>query len=353
MGGLLSKDDELQRAPEADSKPDMPSHQPSPRVFLTGISSSGKTTVLYQARVLYGDGFNEQQALDYLSTITSNILENLAKIISVMKKDQLIEEQPESFRQAADLIMLAESKQDQERLSPELGRAFEVLYSNPVFQSALVETQRSPKLSISRCTVRHLQYWKENLSTICGSDYVPRIPDILRTKRTTLGVTSLEFSGKDASFTLVDVGGTRSQRSKWLHQFPLSTALMYVCSLGHYNQRLFEGEESLCLVEAIGLFETLMNHHDLANKNVFLFFTMRDIFEDKFVNQKIPLQDTLPEYPGSEDPNVAIEFITAQFLSKNKNPQRNISVFVGNALSEEDARKVLGAVESAVSFEQD
>lgn len=45
---------------------------------------------------------------------------------------------------------------------------------------------------------------------------------------------------KNIDFSVIDVGGQRSQRKKWIHCFDNVQALIFVASLSEYNQVLFE-----------------------------------------------------------------------------------------------------------------
>ncbi len=59
------------------------------------------------------------------------------------------------------------------------------------------------------------RYFLDNAKRICHHEYVPTRGDILRTRARTTGTVEFTFKDRGSVFTIVDVGGQRSQRMKW------------------------------------------------------------------------------------------------------------------------------------------
>jgi hypothetical protein len=59
------------------------------------------------------------------------------------------------------------------------------------------------------------RYFLDNAKRICQHEYVPTRSDILRTRARTTGTVEFTFKDRGCVFTIVDVGGQRSQRMKW------------------------------------------------------------------------------------------------------------------------------------------
>ena len=55
-------------------------------------------------------------------------------------------------------------------------------------------------------------------------------------------------------FTVVDVGGQRSERRKWIHCFDDVRAVMFLVGLSGYNQLLFEDQTQNRMKESLALF---------------------------------------------------------------------------------------------------
>ena len=64
-----------------------------------------------------------------------------------------------------------------------------------------------------------------------------------------------EFTAKRNVFRFFDVGGQRSERKHWIHCFEHVSAVVFVASIGAYDQKLMEDGEINRLHEALALFE--------------------------------------------------------------------------------------------------
>lgn len=47
---------------------------------------------------------------------------------------------------------------------------------------------------------------------------------------------------------MVDVGGQRSERRKWIHCFENVTSIIFLVALSEYDQILFESENEVCII---------------------------------------------------------------------------------------------------------
>lgn len=62
-------------------------------------------------------------------------------------------------------------------------------------------------------------------------DYAPSVDDILHARQKTTGITELSFNYEGVDFMIVDVGGQRSERRKWLNCFEDVLAIIYFVAL--------------------------------------------------------------------------------------------------------------------------
>ena len=60
---------------------------------------------------------------------------------------------------------------------------------------------------------------------------------------------------------MVDVGGQRSERRKWIHCFENVTSIIFLVALSEYDQILFESENEVLI---LALFEQVENFRCLA-----------------------------------------------------------------------------------------
>lgn len=97
-------------------------------------------------------------------------------------------------------------------------------------------------------------YFFDALERCCAGDYVPTVDDVLHVRIKTTGIKEISFAYKGFTFRVVDVGGQRSERRKWIHCFQDVTALVYVVSAADYDLMMEEDPTMNRLMESIDLF---------------------------------------------------------------------------------------------------
>ncbi len=73
------------------------------------------------------------------------------------------------------------------------------------------------------------------LSRIADPKYVPSTMDILHIRHPTSGVIETCLAMNGAPFRIVDVGGQRSERRKWISCFQDVTAVLFVIAISEYQ----------------------------------------------------------------------------------------------------------------------
>lgn len=71
------------------------------------------------------------------------------------------------------------------------------------------------------------------------------------------------------SIHLVDVGGQRSERSKWIHSFDSVTSVIFCVALSEYDQVLLEDSSQNRMAESLVLFESIwISRHFVLGQNI-------------------------------------------------------------------------------------
>ena len=60
------------------------------------------------------------------------------------------------------------------------------------------------------------------------------------------GIIEYPFDLEQIIFRMVDVGGQRSERRKWIHCFENVTSIMFLVALSEYDQVLVESDNEVC-----------------------------------------------------------------------------------------------------------
>jgi len=155
-------------------------------------------------------------------------------------------------------------------------------------------------------------------------DFLPSEEDSLMARVRTTGIVVSELESKvvkvnpddpsSIKFQIVDVGGQRNERKKWIHCFDDVKAILFVASLAGYNQVMYEDNAMNRMKEDLALFEEMTNKPIFVNTPLFLFLNKKDLFET-MIREK-PLSSLFPEFKGGDDVHASIAFIEQEFRKK-------------------------------------
>merc|ERR1712241_1457559 len=160
------------------------------------------------------------------------------------------------------------------------------------------------------------KYYLSDIDRIAEPNYLPTQQDILRVRVPTTGIIEYPFDLEEIRFRMVDVGGQRSERRKWIHCFENVTSIICLVALSEYDQILFESENENRLEEKI------MYSH---------------------------LVDYFPEYDGPQkDAIAAREFILRMFVDLNPDTEKIIYSHFTCATDTENIRFVFAAVKDTI-----
>jgi len=85
-----------------------------------------------------------------------------------------------------------------------------------------------------------------SIDRISAPDWLPDDQDILRVRLRTTGISEIFFDMDHITWSMIDVGGQRSERKKWIHCFENVDCLIFVAALSGYDQCLVEDHNAVC-----------------------------------------------------------------------------------------------------------
>lgn len=189
-------------------------------------------------------------------------------------------------------------------------------------------------------------YFFEQVYKYADNDYECTDEDILKGRIKTTGITETNFNINGIKFKLLDAGGQRSERKKWIHCFQDITCACFVLAVSEYDQVLFEDERVNRMYEAILLFDSLVNSKWFANTPFILFLNKVDLLKDKV--RQSPVRKYFPDYDGkSNDVEDTLQYFEKLFLSLNKS-KRPIYVHRTCATDTQSMKFILTAVTDMV-----
>ncbi|KAI6190423.1 Guanine nucleotide binding protein (G-protein) domain containing protein [Aphelenchoides bicaudatus] len=315
MGGQVScKNEEVQRSRAISREIDRQLHASSTRyiqkLLLLGPGESGKSTCVKQIQILHAQGFTKIELEERRSLVYSNTIRTVVELIEFMPKLGMKYSNPKNNAVGKQIKKYVEAGLEFEVFTPEIRDKLKSLWAD----IGIRETFNHRNLF--QCNDSSLHFLN-NLDRISTPNYMPTNEDILHTRIPTTGVVQFNFMCNGIEFSIVDVGGQRSERRKWLHVFDDTNAIIYVCAISEYDQRLREDNKTNRLMESLELFDSVVNTTFFANTSTILFLNKKDLFAEKI--RRVSLSMLFKHYRGGMNYCDGISFLRRQFHKLHPN----------------------------------
>jgi len=292
------------------------------KLLLLGTGDSGKSTFTKQVKVLYKGGFTEQELNSYADVILTRTIHSLNSIVGATKTMN-IKISP-SVEEASEKLAALN------RLTADSIPLVKLVWSDPGIQKVYA---RRNEFQLDSNTF----YYFENMERFTLPNFEPSLSDIFQVRHKTSGIMETTFQTGGLDIILVDVGGQRSERRKWLHCFEGVTAVIYFISLEEYNMQLSEDYRVNRLQEALDLFEEITASEFFTKTHFFVFYNKVDLFRTKMKTQ--PMSDLFEDFVGEDTYENSLKYIQNQFESRFSGSKERYSSFVTCSLDTESIEK--------------
>jgi len=142
---------------------------------------------------------------------------------------------------------------------------------------------------------------------------------------------------------MVDVGGQRAERRKWIHCFDGINAIIYLAALDEYNMTLQEDNTTNRLDESLRLFQEITTSQWFGDKVFILFLNKSDLFKEKI--KRHPLYKYYEvEKSDVKEYDDAVNFIGGKYREIYGHEKNKMFVHVTNALDTTNCKKVFDCV---------
>lgn len=308
------------------------------KLLLLGAGDSGKSTIAKQMKIIHLDGFSDEERMGFKTTIANNILTAMRTLIHQANK---FEYQLSTGNESRAQIIVSMPRDQEPAITREVADAVINLWVDPAIKQTFA---RSSEYQLNDST----QYYFDNIQRISAQNYIPSEQDVLRSRVKTTGVleTVFEVEGEDIIFRLVDVGGQRSERRKWIHCFEDVTAIIFCVAISEYDLKLYEDNETNRMHESLQLFKELCNTKWFQSTAFILFLNKKDIFEEKI--KRVPLNVCFPEYSGPQTFESTSKFVQDRFLELNDNKAKTIYAHLTCATDTNNIIVVFNAVRDII-----
>ncbi|XP_002761618.1 guanine nucleotide-binding protein subunit alpha-11 isoform X1 [Callithrix jacchus] len=308
------------------------------KLLLLGTGESGKSTFIKQMRIIHGAGYSEEDKRGFTKLVYQNIFTAMQAMIRAMETLKILYKYEQN---KANALLIREV--DVEKVTTfehQYVSAIKTLWDDPGIQECY-DRRREYQLSDSA------KYYLTDVDRIATLGYLPTQQDVLRVRVPTTGIIEYPFDLENIIFRMVDVGGQRSERRKWIHCFENVTSIMFLVALSEYDQVLVESDNENRMEESKALFRTIITYPWFQNSSVILFLNKKDLLEDKILYSH--LVDYFPEFDGPQrDAQAAREFILKMFVDLNPDSDKIIYSHFTCATDTENIRFVFAAVKDTI-----
>eukprot|EP01126_Amoeba_proteus_P060602 TRINITY_DN8030_c0_g1_i2.p1 TRINITY_DN8030_c0_g1~~TRINITY_DN8030_c0_g1_i2.p1 ORF type:complete len:309 (+),score=51.34 TRINITY_DN8030_c0_g1_i2:604-1530(+) len=297
-------------------------------------------------QVLHQGGFDSEELDRFCEVLRDNCLTSIQTLLLACKEWGITFDN--------DNNQLAEKLLTSMELNTELAHHVVTLTTTPQVQKALL---RANELQIPGGEAGASYYFR-HAERFADPNYKPTSEDIIRAKMRTTGILEIQFSTQSGQeITMVDVGGQRSERRKWLHCFGNVTAVIFLVAINEYDMVLEEDNKTNRMEESLKLFSKLTGSQWFDNVSFLLFLNKSDLFREKIKTR--PLTDFFEDYDsfvanfnpkdvevGDENFFLSCEYIKAQFVKAFKGNQ--LYPFVTCAIDKKNCERVWGAIKDSI-----
>jgi len=221
------------------------------------------------------------------------------------------------------------------RLTPDLGKQIAIFWKDESVQKIYARKSEFQLLD-------NTAYYVSHINRICEREYMPTELDILSVRCRTTGVTETQFISNGKKFIMVDVGGQRSERKKWIHCFEDVIGVLFCVGISAFDQTLYEDNQTNRLTEDLKLFHDICISKWFSSTAVILFLNKADLFKEKLLQGK-SISQVFPEFQGGSDYKQSVIFLREKFSNVmdpvTKKP-RDIFCHVTTATDTENVRFV-------------
>ncbi|KAI8894541.1 guanine nucleotide binding protein, alpha subunit [Globomyces pollinis-pini] len=312
--------------------------QQEPRILILGSSDSGKSTFLKQLKILHGNGFTNEELEKAKKTVIFSLFAICRKIV--------VESPPEKVQPYKNIENLTiENAKD--AIPADFTEIMLNMWSDPIIKEIYP--------TFGDIFPQSSRYFFDKLKELLEHSYVFTQEDMLLMRTVTQNISDnvfeVEMRGSKTKLHFFDVSGLKYHRKRWLPYFENVQLIVFLVAVSSYDQVLLEDKDVNRMVDAIKLFEDIVNHPLLAKSDMVVFFNKKDLFDIKIRN--ISLKTYFPTYTGEDfSSSESMTFFRDTFKSKNRKPDKLITFHTTCCTDTKAMSKVIPSVLKSIVNEQ-
>ncbi|KAJ7447532.1 heterotrimeric G-protein alpha subunit, GPA2-like protein [Mycena galericulata] len=295
------------------------------KVLLLGSGDSGKSTILKQMRVIHRVPFTDAERESYRQLVWENVVRGLKYLLDAMGD------------------MGLEDLRDGEAFPMRYYGALDRLWGEEVVRQAWARGNEA-------AVPENLAYFLPALPRLFAPAYTPTEQDIVQARARTIGITETVFRLREHEMLMVDVGGQKSERRKWIHCFQDVTSILFLVSLSGYDQCLVEDRDANQMQDAMTIWDSICHSQWFKQTSIILFLNKNDLFQKKIKTSDI--RSFFPDFEGEPgSASAGLEYFKKRFgrlaQKAGRAKEREIYIHTTTATDTENLRVIMAAVEAS------
>jgi len=311
------------------------------KVLLLGSGDSGKSTILKQMRLIHRVPFSAQEIESYRQLVFNNLTHGMKYLLDAMDDMHLAVSDDNS--KYIPMIDDATDLRDGQPFPQDYLEPLRKLWEDPAVQKTW---ERGNEAALPD----NIPYFFSDLDRLFDPAYIPNEQDIVHSRSRTIGITETVFHLREHEMLMVDVGGQKSERRKWIHCFQDVTSILFLVSLSGYDQCLIEDKDANQMQDAMTIWDSICHSQWFKQTSIILFLNKDDLFQKKIQHSSI--KNFFPDFDGEpNDPRSGRDYFKKRFArlaQKANQKEREIYIHVTTATDTAMLRVVMAAVEDIV-----
>ena len=323
--------------------------QPELKICLIGCGGAGKSTIFRQCETLFGDGYSEKVLSNYTPFVQQSLVEKLKALFEFVLNECSMDRKIVDKNTELKMKLFLEKHKSEQFIGDKIldPQAWVDILNNDEVKGILANLHQHPAInsSIGNC----IEFYIEDYSRLTTINYTALETDYIKFQQKTTGIVQHKFTYKNTPFLLMDVGGQRNERKKWINALSVCNALVYVVSLSEFDEICMEDEKTNRLVEDFATFQEWSKNDLVKEKMVYLLFTNTDRFQKKIRDSKRleVIRNIFPEHDISDDVRdldaVIFSRIVEEFSERDYN-NRIAGMFKTNVLDCNELRSAMSSM---------
>ena len=192
------------------------------KILLLGAGESGKSTIIKQLSLLYRKGGIMEDRRQFVRVLQNNTIICMQALLRAAEQFEYDQKSDGEWQSDSSLIMGTEGN---DAMTEPMAEAIQRLWASEGVQKTYLHRNHFWILETA-------DYYFDNCMRFVEDGFMPNDVDVIMARKRTTGVIVTEFPADGIKFSVVDVGGQRSERRKWINCVPSGQVVTLQHGLG-------------------------------------------------------------------------------------------------------------------------